>query len=102
MVGKRITVDHLAAIVADGFQALHDEMREGFRHVNSRLDSVEVKLGEHSAVLAEHSTILAEHSTILDQHSGLLARIERKLDSTIARVDDHGIRLDRLERKKQS
>jgi hypothetical protein len=63
------TVDQLAGLVASSFQALQDEMREGFRAVNERLDT----------------------------HERRLDRIERKLDSTIERVNDHSVRLRRLE-----
>ncbi len=85
MARKRVTIDQLATMVANGFQALQEEIREGFLRVTSRLDSVEAKLGEHSSVL--------------DEHSHRLERIERKLDSTVERVDDHGVRLERLEKQ---
>jgi hypothetical protein len=88
MARNRVTIDQLATTVANGFQALHEEMREGFRRVSGRLDAVEAKLGEHSSVL--------------DEHSHRLARIERKLDSTIERVDDHGVRLERLEKHQRA
>lgn len=88
MARKRVTIDQLATMVANGFQALQEEMREGFRQVTGRLDAVEAKLGEHSSVL--------------DEHSHRLGRIERKLDSTIERVDDHGGRLERLEKHQRA
>ncbi len=88
MARKRVTMDKLATMVANGFQALQGEIREGFLRVTSRLDSVEAKLGKHSSVL--------------DEHSHRLDRIERKLDSTVERVDDHGVRLERLEKQQRA
>ena len=63
-------LDQLAAMVANAFQSLQDEMREGFRVVNQRLDDHDLRLG----------------------------RIERKLDDTIERVNGHDVRLGRLEK----
>lgn len=83
MAPKRVTLDQLAAMVANGFEVLQDEMREGFRQVGTRLDAVETKLGGHD--------------TTLESHSRILNGIERKLDSVIELVDDHTIRLQRLE-----
>jgi uncharacterized coiled-coil protein SlyX len=88
MARKRVTIDLLATMVANGFQALQEEMREGFRQITSRFDSVEAKLGEHSSVL--------------DEHSHRLDRIERKLDGTVERVDDHSVRLERLEKQQRA
>jgi hypothetical protein len=43
MARKRVTVE-LATMVVNRFQVLHEEMREGFGRVTSRLDAVEAKL----------------------------------------------------------
>ena len=74
MARKRVTGDQLATIVANGFQALQKEMREGFRRVTVRLD----------------------------EHSHRLDRIERKLDNAIERVDDHSVRLVHLEKQRRA
>jgi len=83
MAPKRVTLDQLAVMVANGLESVQEEMREGFRQVGARLDAVETKLGGHD--------------TTLESHSRILNRIERKLDSVTDLVDDHSIRLQRLE-----
>jgi hypothetical protein len=85
MARKRVTVDQLATMVANGFQALQEEMREGFQRVISRLEEVEARL--------------SENSTTLNDHSRHLGRVERKLDSTTDLLDSHGVRLARLEER---
>ena len=104
MAPKRVTLDQLAVMVANGLESVQEEMREGFRQVGARLDAVETKLGghdttldSHSRILDSHSRILESHSRILESHSRILNRIERKLDSVTDLVDDHSIRLQRLE-----
>ncbi len=59
--------------------------------ISNRFDKVE-KTQE------EHSVLLAEHSVMHEDHSVKLSRIENKLDPTIERVDDHAVRLLRLEK----
>ncbi|HET8579716.1 MAG TPA: hypothetical protein VFL31_01845 [Nitrospiraceae bacterium] len=88
MAKKRITLDQLAAMVANGLQAVQEEMKEGFRVVREQL-------GHHSQRLDGIEAELKDHGVRLD-------RIERKLDNTIARVDDHGVRLERLEKPRKS
>ena len=82
MARKRVTIDQLPTMVANGLQALQEEMREGFRVVRGQL-------GDHGRRLDNIGTELKDHGVRLD-------RIERKLDNTIERVDDHGVRLERL------
>lgn len=105
MAPKRVTIDQLAAMVANGFQALQDEMREGFRQITGRLNGVEGRLGGVEGRLGGVEGRLDGVEGRLgavevkqEEHSRSLNRIERKLDSTIARVDDHGVRIERLER----
>jgi len=74
MARKRVTIDQLAAIVANGLQALQEDMREGFRVIREHL-------GEHGRRLNNIETELKDHGVRLD-------RIERKLDNTIERVDE--------------
>jgi hypothetical protein len=88
MARKPITIDQLAAVVANGIQALQEALREGFR-------SVREQVGEHGRRLGSIETELKDHSVRLD-------RIERKLDNTIERVDDHSVRLARLESARKS
>jgi hypothetical protein len=78
-MAKRVTVDRLAEMVAAGFQELQEAMRQGFDRVNERMDA---------------------HDGRFDEVDSRLDRIERKLDNTIERVDDHGVRLGRLEKAK--
>jgi chromosome segregation ATPase len=99
---KRVTVDQLATMVGNGFLALQEEMREGFRLVRmqlgehgERLDAIEIELKDHSARFDRIDAELRDHSARFD-------RIERKLDTTIERVEDHGIRLRRLEHPRGS
>lgn len=73
MAPKRITIDRLAVMVANGFQDLQTEMRERFVGVESELKDLRLQVG----------------------------RIERKLDSVVDRLDDHGLRLKRLEESPQ-
>jgi hypothetical protein len=47
MKKKRVTVDELATMVANGFHALQEEMRQGFASLTSRVDGVETTLAEH-------------------------------------------------------
>ena len=83
MTRKRMTIDHLAVIVADGFQALQNELGGRFLAVDTRF-------------LAVDTHFLAVESELKDLKSQV-GRIERKLDSTIERLDDHSGRLKRLE-----
>lgn len=87
MARKRITIDQLAAIMANGLQALQEEVREGFHSVRE--------------LLGEHGTRLDGIENELKDHGARLDRIERKLDNTIERVDDHSVRLGRLEKSRQ-
>jgi hypothetical protein len=82
-----MTIDQLAAIMANGLQALQEEVRQGFR-------SVREQLGEHGTRLDGIENELKDHGVRLD-------RIERKLDNTIERVDDHGVRPGRLEKSRR-
>jgi len=75
-------------MVANGIHALQEEMREGFRVAREHL-------GEHGHRLNSIETELKDHGVRLD-------RIERKLDNTIGRVDDYGVRLEWLERSRKS
>lgn len=88
MAKKRITLDQLAAMVANGLQAVQEEVREGFRAVREQLD--------------DHGGRLDNIEAELKDHGVRLNRIERKLDNTIERVDDHGVRLERLEKSRKS
>ena len=83
MTRRRMTIDHMAAMVADGFQALQNELGERFLVVDSRF-------------LAMEGRFLGIETELKDLKSQV-GRIERKLDSTIERLDDHGVRLKRLE-----
>jgi septal ring factor EnvC (AmiA/AmiB activator) len=87
MKKKRVTIDELATMVANGFHALQDETREGFRTVHEQL-------GEHGQRLDSIETELKDHGVRLD-------RIERKLDNTVERVDDYSFRLERIEKAKR-
>lgn len=69
MARKRVTIDQLATMVANGLHALQEEMREGFRGVREQL-------GEHGKRLGSMEGELKDHGIRLD-------RIERKLDNTI-------------------
>jgi len=69
-MAKRITIDGLAEMVVNEFQGLRQELAGQF---------------------GEMRETLADHSARLD-------RIERKMDNTIARVDSHSVRLERLEK----
>jgi NTP pyrophosphatase (non-canonical NTP hydrolase) len=88
MAKKRVTIDHLAAMMANGLQALHEEMGEAFRAVREHL-------GHHGQRLDGIESELKDHRVRLD-------RIERKLDNSIERVDDHSVRLQRLERPRKA
>ena len=88
MARKRVTIDHLATMVANGFQTLKEEMTAGFRSVHEQL--------------SEHGRGLAGVESELKDHGVRLNRIERKLDNTIERVDDHSVRLERLEKQQRA
>ncbi len=79
-MARHVTIDHLAEMVAKGFQNLRREMLDGFASIR--------------AILDDHGETLADHSHRLD-------RIERKLDNTIERVDTHNVRLERLEKRRR-
>jgi hypothetical protein len=85
-----MTIDQLAAVVSNGFVALQDEMRAGFQAVNERLDA-------HDRRFEAVDRRLDGIDTRLDGLEARLFRVERKLDDVIARTDDHGLRLERLE-----
>jgi tetrahydromethanopterin S-methyltransferase subunit G len=78
-----------------GFQELRTEVRDGFRSVNGRLDAHDRRFDTIDQHLREHSDTLRDDTHRLD-------RIERKLDSTIGRVDYHSVRLERLEKRQRS
>lgn len=71
MAREPVTIDQLAAMVANGLQAIQEEVREGFR-------SVHEQLGGHGRRLDGIESELKDHGTRLD-------RIERKRDNTIER-----------------
>lgn len=75
-MAKRITVDQLAVMVADGFQTVQDEVRGRFAVVVDELKDIKVELKDLRADVG---------------------RVERKLNSAIEQLDDHSIRLRRLE-----
>jgi len=77
---RRVAIDELTTMVANGFHAVQEEMQDGFRALTSRVDGIETELKDHGA---------------------RLDRIERKLDSTIERVDDYSVRLKRVEKTKR-
>lgn len=70
----RITIEKLAEMVVNELRDLRQELAAGFNEVRE---------------------------TLAD-HSARLGRIEGKLDNTIARVDDHSVRLDRLEKRDEA
>lgn len=45
--------------------------------------------------------VLQDHTETLQDDSVRLDQIERKLDNSIARLDDHRVRLERLEKSRQ-
>jgi len=80
-MARRITLDQLAAMVAKGFEDLRREMQDGFASLRAVVD-------HHTAVHADHSR--------------RFNRIERKLDNSIGRLDDHDVRLQALEKRRTS
>jgi hypothetical protein len=90
-----ITLDELAAMVARGFEDVRREWRQGLDGVRREMREGFARI---HAVVDGHTETLAAHGATLNDHSHRLDRIERKLDVTIERVDDHGVRLRRLER----
>jgi len=93
-MAKRVTIDRLAEMVVNGFQELQDEMRRGFNEVAARFNDVYRRF---DAVDARFDDVYGR----FDGVNARLERIERKLDGTIERVDDHGVRLARLEKAKE-
>ncbi len=83
MAPKQITMDRLAVMVANGFQDLQKEMRERFGAVDGRFASMDGRL-------------VSVESELKDLRLQV-GRIERKLDSVVDRMDDHDLRLKRLE-----
>jgi uncharacterized coiled-coil protein SlyX len=69
-------------------------MFTGFEALTKRLDI-------QAETLARHEELLMELSETLHEHSAGLDRIERKLDGTITRADDHSVRLERLEKTRE-
>ena len=60
---KTVTIDELALMTKEGFDAVSDE----FAWVRSELKDHRSILNEHTALLNEHSTILKEHSQSLNE-----------------------------------
>ncbi len=87
MAPKRITIDGLAAMVANGFHDLQTELRERFAAVDERFASMNGRL-------------VSVESELKDLRLQV-GRIERKVDSVVDRLDDHGLRLKRLEESLQ-
>ncbi len=76
MAKERMTIDKLA-----------ERMDSGFKAVLKRLDT-------HAEMI---SSVAEDVTDIRTQ----LNRMEPKLDSTIARLDDHGMRIEQLEKTRE-
>ena len=74
MARKRTMIDHLAAMVADGFQSLQSQLGERFLAVDSRFLSMDNRFD------AMESRFLGIENELKDLKSQV-GRMERKLDS---------------------
>jgi hypothetical protein len=88
MARGRFTLDTLAALIVDEFVAVREEIG-GLRQ--------ELRPELHQQV----GSLRNEMGSLRQEMMAGFARIERKLDSTIERVDDHQVRLVRLERRRR-
>jgi hypothetical protein len=77
----RIT-DHVETMIDEAVDALAQSTAAGFAEVHEKIDQLDARVSHG------FGRIDAD-----------LARIEHKLDATIDRVDDHAVRLRRLEAK---
>ncbi len=76
--------------MTDEFGALRKEMGGGFRSLHERADA-------HMNAIGDVKETVTRIEETLTNHTHRLGSIENKLDSTIERVDDHGVMVKKIE-----
>ena len=96
---QQITLDDLAAMVANGFQKMSDQFSDRFDGVDKRLDGVEFNM---NGLRQEFNAFRSETRANFERLWNEIAKINHRLDLIEKRTDeDTGLALSEIEKLKK-